>query len=158
MKRLNVRRATGPDGTPPFIVRKLATTFAVSLTIILNCSLLSGIFPDVPKKSTVKPLMRNESPEESGDFRPISLMSVFSKVFEKLIHYQLYSYLGTNGFLSPNQHGYRQKMSTATLLLETVYKWRGAVDEGKVAGAVFLDPKKLLIQSTTSVCVRSLIV
>lgn len=49
----------------------------------------------------MKPLARNEKPEEFGDLRPISLLSVFSKIFEKLVHKQVYMYLEERRMISP---------------------------------------------------------
>ena len=69
----------------------------------------------------------------------MSILSPLSKVLEKVVYKQLYSYLSRNKILHPNLHGYRQNRSTLTALLQMYDRWAHAADEGQVSGAIFID-------------------
>ena len=60
--------------------------FSTYLTKIQNISLLTGIFPDLCKLAKVSPIFKKDNPLDSCNYRPISLLPVFSKIFEKIIH------------------------------------------------------------------------
>jgi Notch-like protein len=66
------------------------------LTYICNRSLAQGIFPDRLKFAVVKPIYKNGDRYESTNYRPISLLSSFSKVFERLIFKRLYEHININ--------------------------------------------------------------
>ncbi len=79
------------------------------------------------------------------NYRPISILPIVSKVFEKALYGQLYDYFVVNNLLSQNQFGLRQFHSTASALLDSTNEWFINMDRGQFNIAVFLDLQKHLI-------------
>lgn len=76
------------------------------------------------------------------NYRPISIISVIAKVFEKLIYNQVSKYLENNNILSPFQSGFRPNYSTTSALLKLTNDVYSALDSGDLIGAIFIDLKK----------------
>lgn len=76
------------------------------------------------------------------NYRPISILSVISKVFEKEIFRQVYGYLSEHNILSNYQSGFRPLHSTVTALIQMCDKWLSDMDNGMLTGVVFLDIRK----------------
>ena len=77
-----------------------------------------------------------------NNYRPISVIPVVSKVFEKIVYDQLYQYLINIKLLSSCQSGFRSLHSTLTALLEATNSWSVNIDNGFLNGVVFIDLKK----------------
>ena len=75
-------------------------------------------------------------------FRPISIVPVVAKVFERIIYDQLYIYLTENNLISSCQFGFRSLHSTTTVLLEATDNWAYNIDQGNINAVFFLDLKK----------------
>ena len=110
-------------------------------TNIINESLLSGIFPTTCKNAVVKPLLKKAGLDHKNfkNYRPVSNLSFFSKVIEKVVLKQIYEYLNTNSLLSPNQSAYRPCHSTETALLKVTNDILLALDRGHVSLLALLD-------------------
>ena len=76
------------------------------LVILINESFSTGIFPDKLKIAKVIALHKKGATDDPANYRPISLLSVFSKIFEKIMHKRLYSFLEVNDILHPLQFGF----------------------------------------------------
>ena len=79
------------------------------LTLITNQILSSEIFPDSLKIAKVYPLFKRDNPKQLSNYRPISLLTSFSKIIEKVIYNQLYDFLNDNLLLSERQFGFRPR-------------------------------------------------
>ena len=79
-------KAIGPYSIPVYLLKILSEYIAVPLCDIINDSFFSGVFPDLMKLAKVIPLYKTSSPETPNNYRPISLLSVFSKIIKKLMH------------------------------------------------------------------------
>jgi hypothetical protein len=112
------------------------------LNLIFNLSLSEGKFPDDWKKARVSLIFKSGNREECGNYRPISILSVISKIFEKIVFDQLSQYLITNKILTDYQSGFRKGYSTCSSLLRTTNEWLVNMDKGLINGVVFLDLKK----------------
>ena len=77
-----------------------------------------------------------------NNYRPISVIPVVAKVFERIIYDQLYNYLTTHKLISRHQSGFRPLHSTVTAFLEAINSWAYNIDQGNVNAVVFLDLKK----------------
>ena len=88
----------------------------------------------------MQPIYKSEDRSKCENYRPISILP--SKIFEKEIFQQLYSYLSANSLISKFQSGFRPKHSSLTLLLQMCDEWLKNMDEGKITGLVSLDIKK----------------
>ena len=97
----------------------LSDITAIYLTHIYDCSLSSGIFPDDWKKARVSPIFKSGNKEECGNYRPISVLSVVAKIFEKLVCGQLSSYLKEENILTKYQSGFWRR--SFNLILSVKY-------------------------------------
>ena len=86
-------KATGPSSIPLNLLQNVADLIVFPLCHIINVSFSSGIFPETLKVAKVLPLHKGGSSQELNNFRPISLLSIFDKIIEKLMHKRLYEFL-----------------------------------------------------------------
>ena len=80
--------------------------------VVFNKILSTGIFPEILKFSEVKPFFKKGSTTEFSNYRPVSLLTSFSKVREKIIYKRLYCYVTEHNLLVKEQFGFREKSST----------------------------------------------
>jgi Notch-like protein len=81
------------------------------ITYICNKSLSTGIFPDRLKCSEVKPIYKKDDKDNMNNYRPIYLLTSFSKIFEKVIFIRMYKHLKNNNILAKQQFGFTQHSS-----------------------------------------------
>ena len=115
---------------------------AFYLTVIINTSIATNTYPDLWKISHVIPIHKSGDEDEVGNFRPISLLPVLSKILEKIIANQLSTYLESNYLLSNTQHGFRPKLSTETALLKLSDKIYNNMENKKMSLLLLLDLSK----------------
>ena len=120
----------------------MADIIVVPLCHIINLSFSAGVFPEVWKTAKVIPLHKGGSTEELGNFRPISLLSIFDKIIEKLMHARLYSFFEDNQIFCKNQYGFKKKSNCAHSLVEITEKIKESIDNGKFGCGIFIDLKK----------------
>ena len=82
------------------------------------------------------------STNNSSNYRPISLLSVFSKIFEKLLHHRLRTFLEVNEILNPLQFGFHKKHSTLHTLISMTEHMKSTIDNGNYGCDIFIDLKK----------------
>ena len=143
LSKLCRSKATGLDNISAKLLRECPDLLAESLTVIFNHSLITGIFPNEWKSARVTPLYKNSGKRtEPTNYRPISVIPVVAKVFERIIYDQIYKYLTRNSLLTRHQSGFRSLHSTVTALLEATDSWALNIDRAFVNAVVFLDLKK----------------
>ena len=113
-----------------------------SLTYIFNLCTEKNHYPSAFKKAKVIPLPKTRDKTNLTDYRPISLLSVLSKLLEKHVHVQLNDYLENHLFIHPFQSGFRCKHSCSTALVRLTHSWLTAMNRSEVSGVIFLDLKK----------------
>jgi hypothetical protein len=129
-------------------ILKMSAPYILSpLTYIFNKVLSMGIFHDRLKFSEVKPLYQKGNTSDFSNYRPISLLTSFSKVIEKIIHKRLYHYLDQQKVFVNEQHGFRQKTSTETAAFSLLNTILLSLDKNKIVGGLFLAHKKRLTVS-----------
>jgi hypothetical protein len=112
IKSLKPKRTAGYDEISINIL-KLSTPYITSpLTHICNTTLNTGTFPNRLKYVILKPLHKNGNKHEESNYRPISLLIAFSKIFEKVIYNRLHKHLEVNNILAYEQFGFRPNHST----------------------------------------------
>ena len=142
IKSLNATNSFGSDGIPlRFLIDSLPVTIYYIL-IIVNTSIVTGIHPDSWKHSYVAPVFKNGDTESIGNYRPISLLPILSKLLEKVIANQLIDFLESNKLLVENQHGFRPNLSTETALLTVTNKIYENIDNKKISLLLLLDLSK----------------
>ena len=119
LSKLCKSKATGLDNISAKLLRECPDVLAESLTHLFNQSIMTGIFPDEWKSARVTPLYKNSGKRsDPTNYRPISIIPVVAKVFERIIYDLPYHYLTKNNFLSCHQSGFRSLHSTLTALIE----------------------------------------
>ena len=96
------------------------------LSSLIKDSFLCGTFPNELKLAKVTPVFKKGSRQDKDNCRPISVLSIFSKIFEKAMNKRLYSYRECHSFLYPFQFGFRRKCSTNHTLLcitESIHRY-----------------------------------
>ena len=142
---IKLSKATGHDKISPKLLEDSVGVIAPTLTKIFNQSITTSIFPEDSKVAIYSPLHKTGSKLECNDYRPISVLSAVTKLFEKLISNQAYIYLETNGIPTQQQAGFRKNQWTETSLLNITNKWLINIDKGHLNGVIFLNFKKPLI-------------
>ena len=156
LKDINERKAAGLDKIPCKLLKIAAVIVAPSLTQIFNKIISTGIFPTDWKLAKVTPIFKKGKKDEMNNYRPISVISVVAKIFEKLIFEQLYEYLNNNNLISASQSGFRTLHSTLTALIETVDNWSINIDNGLLNGVIFIDLKKAFDTIDHAILLRKL--
>lgn len=135
-------RSTGLDGLSLQLIRKVQPAIIEPLTVLINRSLDEGIFPTKLKESKLIPLFKGGDPTVIDNYRPISLLPIFSKIYEKLAAKRLYEYFEANKILSDKQYGFRKNRSTELAITDLIMNIKSAQDDGLYSLAIFLDLTK----------------
>ena len=139
---LNIKKSTGPNSIPVFILKIYKQFFSFWLSKLVNLCFEFGEFPEILKIAQVTPLHKKESKLNFLNYRPISLLSVFSKIYEKLIYTRIYSYLTKNNLIYNKQFGFRSNYSTNHALVSITERIRNLVDSGLYVCGIFIDLEK----------------
>ena len=142
LTNLKVNKATGLDKIPAKVLRISADIIAPSLTYIFNSSLYTGIYIDEWKRTQVIPIYKSEDRRKCENYRPISILPIVSKVFEREVFRQLYAYFSNNSLLSKFQSGFQPKHLTLSALIQMCDDLLKNMDNGEINCVVFLDVRK----------------
>ena len=137
IKKIDTYKGSGPDGIPPLFVKQCATALVLPLSIIFNHSLKKGTFPYEWKKARIAPLHKKGDPTDVKNYRPISILSCFSKLFESLICPVITQY--TDHIITVHQHGFKKGRSVETNLITFVSELIQEVDKGAQIDAIYTD-------------------
>ena len=111
------KSSSGDDNVNMIIVKKSASVIAPYLELLINCSVAQGMFPSDLKQAKVIPLHKGGSRLDENNYRPISLLKVWSKIFERAMFVRLYQYFENFNLLYEKQYGFRKKHSTIDALV-----------------------------------------
>ena len=117
LKNLNNSRSSSIDGLDSYCVKVAADVVAEPLHHIISLSINQSKFPTSWKYSKIIPLHKKDSKLEAKNYRPVAILSPFSKILEKISYEQIYDFFSRNQIFHPSLHGYRQHRSTQTALL-----------------------------------------
>ena len=108
LRSIDTSKASGSDGISGLLLKRCATVLAPSLTRIFNTSIVTGTVPHLFKKATITPIHKSGDKSQAGNYRPISLLPIVSKILEKVVSTQFKEYLNEHNFLPSEQFAYRQ--------------------------------------------------
>ena len=124
------------------IVKQVINYIAKPLAHVCSKSFECGVFPDNIKVAKVVPLFKAGDRSLFSNYRPISLLSQFSKILEKLFNERLDKFIDKFQLLNNCQYGFRSQMSTSHALLDLVEEITSSIDAKKISIGVFIDLKK----------------
>ena len=142
---LKNKNSSGHDEMSNKLLKSIKHEISKPLTVIINQTIVTGIFPNALKVAKVKPLHKKGEKSCLNNYRPISLLPTISKVFERVIYAQIYQYFKINDLLCEQQYGFRSKHSTelATIkLVDNIIQNMDNNKEHKTPVAIFLDLSK----------------
>ena len=139
---MKLKDSRGCDEISVRILKTSAPYILSPLTYISNKILTMGIFPEWLKFSEVKPFYKKGNSSDFSNYRPISLLTSFSKVIEKLIYKRLHHYLDQQKVFVSEQRGFRQKTSTETASFTLLNTILSSLDKKEIVGGLFLDLQK----------------
>ena len=139
---LNCSKAIGPFSIPVVILKLISNVVSRPLETIFNASLSTGIVPASLKLAKVIPIFKKGLQNCLNNYRPISLLSIFNKILEKLVYKRLHQYLEKKEILYYKKFFFRTTYSTTYALLSIVDKINEAIDHHDYACGIFLDLSK----------------
>lgn len=134
--------AAGDDGITSDILKLIKNYVVAPLTFIFNMCLKMGVFPDSLKRSIVRPIFKGGDRSRVTNYRPISILTSLSKLFEKIINKRLTNYLEKFNLLSNQQFGFRSGKSTEDALNNFTEHLVKTIDNKKKCLTIFLDLAK----------------
>ena len=142
MKSLKNKTLSGHDGISIKLLKYLSPALLKPLTLIINQSLITGLFPEKLKIAKVQPLFKKGDEEHIENYRPISLLTSISKVFEKVVFLQLTKYFQDNGLFYDGQYGFRENHSTEMATVELLDRIISALDDKQLPISIYMDLSK----------------
>lgn len=129
----------GIDEISTKIVKNVKAEIVEPLTFLLNWCLQSGDFPNVLKTAKVIPIYKRGDPSMPSNYRPISLLSVFSKILERILYRRIYNFMTKYNCISTSQHGFLPNKSTETASIELINYILSEIDKGNYVLGVYFD-------------------
>ena len=153
---LKVSKATGPHSIPSDVMQILKSVILKPLEVIFNLSLVNGCVPSQFKLANIIPIHKSGSYKQLGNYRPISLLSNFNKILEKLVYKRLLKFLEWKSVLFDKQFGFRQGYSTQYAMLSIIDKIQSAIDNHFIPCGIFLDFSKAFDTVNHDILVKKL--
>jgi len=139
---LKTNSSAGPDGIRSTIIKNNTQVLTKPLTHIINTIFLTGVVPSSFKTSIITPIFKSGNKTEVKNYRPISLINNFAKIFEKSVKERLVEFLNKINVISNNQFGFRPGVSTENAVYELFHTVYNSLNNKMKTLAVFLDLTK----------------
>ena len=156
LSNLKSSKSTSIDSIPARVLKISAEIISPSLTWIFNLCIKTGVYIDDWKKAWVIPIYKSEDRKKCENYRPISILPIISKIFERSVFNQLYEFLNANSLLSKYQFGFRPKNSTLAALIQMCDAWYENMDNGELNGVVFIDIRKAFDSINHNILLRKM--
>ena len=142
LRQLAPSKACGVDGITARLIKACGDAIVEPLLYVINLSIDKCTVPNCWKMARVAPLHKGGSTSDPNCYRPISVLPLFSKCMERIVHNQLYKHLDQYQLLSDSQSGFRKAHSTTTCLVDFLDAIYNNIEQGRLSGVAFLDLKK----------------
>ena len=140
--KLKICKSPGPDKIYPRILKEVKEAISKRLCAIFNLSLRTGKVVSEWKLVNVTPLFKKGDKSNPGNYRPISLTSVICKLMESILRDKIVEFLEKNNSIRDSQHGFRNRRSCLTNLLDFLYDIYEMYEEGRAVDIIYLDFQK----------------
>ena len=137
---LNNKKASQNSVIPTKIIKENSDIFEKVLCSFINDSIKSFTFPSCLKEADVTPIHKKGKKDKKENYRPVSILPVLSKIFERIMFIQMSAFF--EDIFNKQQCGFHKGYYTQQCLLKMLEKWKRSVDEGKVFGALLTDLSK----------------
>ena len=137
---LDTAKASGPDNVSSHVLKQCAHQLAPSLSCLFNLCLASSCFPSQWKQAHVVPVHKKGKRDDVENYRPVSLLSIISKVIERCVFNHVYEHV--NSLISPLQHGFVRGKSCTSQLLDVYHQIGQTLDNTCQTDIFFLDFSK----------------
>ena len=139
LQALNISKAAGPDGIRPRVLKELSSELAPIFTLLFQASLHQQSIPDIWKHANVTPIYKKGDKTNPSNYRPVSLTCISCKLLEHIICSRLMQHLTKHNILYPLQHGFRDKRSCESQLIEFVNDIAFNMQKGHQNDVVVID-------------------
>ena len=140
--KIDPSKSTGFDDLNPKVIQQIAPLIKYPLALIFNKSLSQGVVPKNLKCSLISPVYKSEDKSLVSNYRPVSVLSCFSKILEKLMFKRLMSFIDKQKILYQDQFGFRKNHSTEMAIISLTQKITEAIENKKFTIGIFLDLSK----------------
>ena len=142
IRSISKNKSSGPDELS--MLSLCDDSIVLPLKLIFSYILSSGVYPDIWKQANVTPIHKKGSKQVTSNYRPISLLPICSKLFERIMFTYLYNHFVSNNLITSNQSGFRPGDSTINQLIDLVNDIHTSFDhrESLEVHAIFLDISK----------------
>ncbi|EYC13094.1 hypothetical protein Y032_0045g1264 [Ancylostoma ceylanicum] len=128
-----------PDDVPFVFIKEMACEITGPLTFIFNLSFMRAEVPKKWKHSLVTPVPKKPPFHKANNYRPISITSIFARLFEKILKKRIVHHLESNTIISQHQHGFQRGKSTVTAMLSALNDWTQVIENGKGLDVIYFD-------------------
>ena len=142
ISKLHSKKAHGHDDIAINMLKIAKDEVSIPLKLIFDKCISTGKYPSEWKKANVQPVHKKNSRQDKSNYRPISLLPICSKIFEKILFDPIYNHLNSNGLISKHQSGFRPGDSTINQLLAITHSIYKSFEDGCETRALFLDISK----------------
>ena len=142
IKNVNIKKSVRPEDVPLKFIKLAADIIAPVITKIFNVCIDQNIFPDNLKQACVIPIHKKGDRTICGNYRPISILSIFSKIFEKCLYEQLNSFFTKYNLIHTNQFGFQKNTSTEMAVSKMYQQYVSNMQKGQITCSIFLDIAK----------------
>ena len=153
---LRINKSHGLYSCPVRVLKSSSRILSLPLAYIMINSVLTGQYPAKLKHAKVIPIFKSGDETDPSDYCPISLLSLFNRLFEKVMYNRLKSYVELNGLLYNGQYGFRENMSTQHAILDIVNSIQSNMDNKLFTCGIFLDFKKAFYTVDQSILLSKL--
>jgi len=135
-------KAYGLYSCPTLLLKCASNIISQLLSSLFNLSISRGVFPAKLKLSKIVPVFKSDDEYDPNNYRPISLLSNFNRIFEKIMYSRMISFIEKNELLYKAQYGFRKCHSTQHAILDIINSIQTNMDNGLFSCGIFLDLKK----------------
>ena len=135
-------KSCGLYSCPTQLLKSSCNIISPALSHIFNLSVIHGVYPSKLKISKITPIYKSDDETDPSNYRPISLLSNFNRIFEKLLYYRMKEFIDKNNLLYSSQYGFRKSHSTEHAVLDIVEDILRNMDKRYFSCGVFIDLKK----------------